>query len=79
MKTIKCRFALSDDILSTKAPNGLAILSRTFPDGEARNKALAIYTACAPLGSTIGTVVGSLLSCMFYGPLFVRAVIEYRD
>ncbi|KAJ5904229.1 hypothetical protein N7504_006612 [Penicillium tannophilum] len=44
------------------APNGLAILSRTFPDGEARNKALAIYTACAPLGSTIGTVVGSLLS-----------------
>ncbi|CDM38094.1 hypothetical protein DTO013E5_8794 [Penicillium roqueforti] len=44
------------------APNGLAILSRTFPDGDARNKALAIYTACAPLGSTIGTVVGSLLS-----------------
>ncbi|KAF3389007.1 Multidrug resistance protein Stp [Penicillium rolfsii] len=44
------------------APNGLAILSRTFPDGDARNKALGIYTACAPLGSTIGTVVGSLLA-----------------
>ncbi|KAH1351589.1 hypothetical protein KXX16_007289 [Aspergillus fumigatus] len=44
------------------APNGLAILSNTFPDGESRNKALAIYTACGPLGSTIGTVVGSLLA-----------------
>ncbi|KGO62216.1 Major facilitator superfamily domain, general substrate transporter [Penicillium expansum] len=44
------------------APNGLAILSRKFADGEARNKALAVYTACAPLGSTIGTVVGSLLA-----------------
>ncbi|EAW23430.1 MFS transporter [Aspergillus fischeri NRRL 181] len=47
------------------APNGLAILSNTFPDGDSRNKALAIYTACGPLGSTIGTVVGSLLA--FYG------------
>lgn len=44
------------------APNGLAIISNTFPDGEARHKALAVYTACAPLGSTIGTVVGSLLA-----------------
>ncbi|GFF58667.1 cephamycin export protein CmcT [Aspergillus udagawae] len=44
------------------APNGLAILSNTFPDGDSRNKALAIYTACGPLGSTIGTVVGSLLA-----------------
>ncbi|CAG8027260.1 unnamed protein product [Penicillium salamii] len=44
------------------APNGLAILSRKFEDGDARNKALAIYTVCAPLGSTIGTVVGSLLA-----------------
>ncbi|KAL4949379.1 major facilitator superfamily domain-containing protein [Aspergillus filifer] len=49
------------------APNGLAILSRTFPDGEARNKALAVYTACAPLGSTIGTVVGSLLASSAVG------------
>lgn len=47
-----------------EAPNGLAILSNTFPDGDSRNKALAIYTACGPLGSTIGTVVGSLLACM---------------
>ncbi|KAL5691359.1 hypothetical protein EMGR_006964 [Emarellia grisea] len=46
----------------SNAPNGLAILSNTFPDGESRNKALAIYTACGPLGSTIGTVVGSLLA-----------------
>ncbi|KAH2747758.1 hypothetical protein KXW10_007475 [Aspergillus fumigatus] len=44
------------------APNGLAILSNTFPDPESRNKALAIYTACGPLGSTIGTVVGSHLA-----------------
>ncbi|KAJ6101989.1 hypothetical protein N7486_004416 [Penicillium sp. IBT 16267x] len=44
------------------APNGLAILSTTFPDGDARTNALAIYTACAPLGSTIGMVIGSLLS-----------------
>ncbi|OAA56291.1 Major facilitator superfamily domain, general substrate transporter [Niveomyces insectorum RCEF 264] len=44
------------------APNGLAIISRTFPDGPSRNRALAIYTACAPLGSTIGTIVGSLLT-----------------
>ncbi|KAL7782599.1 major facilitator superfamily domain-containing protein [Trichoderma afarasin] len=49
------------------APNGLAIISRTFPDGEARNTALAIYTACAPLGSTVGTVVGSLLSSSSVG------------
>lgn len=60
-----------------KAPNGLAILSRTFPDGDARNKALAIYTACAPLGSTIGTVVGSLLSCMSYSPS--SPAIEFSD
>nr|ABV48716.1 MFS transporter [Trichoderma virens] len=49
----------------TATPNGLAIISRTFPDGKARNTALAIYTACAPLA--IGTVVGSLLSSSSVG------------
>ncbi|KAF4212373.1 hypothetical protein CNMCM8980_002990 [Aspergillus fumigatiaffinis] len=54
--------ALSGVGAGLTAPNGLAILSNTFPDGDSRNKALAIYTACGPLGSTIGTVVGSLLA-----------------
>ncbi|KZF23920.1 MFS general substrate transporter [Xylona heveae TC161] len=59
--------ALTSIDLAIQAPNGLAIISRTFADGKGRSQALALYTACAPLGSVIGTVVGALLAASSAG------------
>ena len=44
------------------APAGLAIITTTFPEGAARNKALAVYTATAATGFSLGLVFGGVLT-----------------
>ncbi|OUM42552.1 MFS transporter [Arthrobacter sedimenti] len=44
------------------APNALALITTTFPAGEARNKALALYGAMSGLGVTVGLLLGGVLT-----------------
>ena len=44
------------------APAGLSIITTTFPEGSARNKALSIYTATGATGFSLGLVIGGLLT-----------------
>jgi EmrB/QacA subfamily drug resistance transporter len=44
------------------APAGLSIISTSFPEGPARNKALSIYTATGATGFSLGLVIGGLLT-----------------
>jgi MFS family permease len=44
------------------APAGLSIITTTFAEGPARNKALSIYTATGATGFSLGLVFGGLLS-----------------
>src|SRR5437870_1449939 len=44
------------------APAGLSIITTTFAEGPARNKALSIYTATGATGFSLGLVVGGLLT-----------------
>jgi EmrB/QacA subfamily drug resistance transporter len=44
------------------APAGLAIITTTFAEGPARNKALSIYTATGATGFSLGLVIGGLLT-----------------
>jgi MFS family permease len=43
-------------------PAGLSILTTTFPEGAARNKALGVYAATGAAGFSLGLVIGGLLS-----------------
>jgi MFS family permease len=43
-------------------PAGLSILTTTFPEGAARNKALGAYAATGAAGFSLGLVLGGLLS-----------------
>jgi EmrB/QacA subfamily drug resistance transporter len=43
-------------------PAGLSILTTTFPEGAARNKALGAYAATGAAGFSLGLVIGGLLS-----------------
>jgi MFS family permease len=44
------------------APASLSMITTTFPEGPARNKALSIYTACGASGFSLGLVFGGLLT-----------------
>ena len=44
------------------APAGLSIITTTFPEGAARNRALSIYTATGATGFSLGLVVGGILT-----------------
>jgi MFS family permease len=44
------------------APASLSMITTTFPEGPARNRALAIYTACGASGFSMGLVLGGLLT-----------------
>ena len=44
------------------APAGLSIITTTFAEGPARNKALTIYTASGASGFSLGLVLGGLLT-----------------
>ena len=52
------------------APNALALIATTFPVGESRNKAMAVYGAMSALGITVGVLLGGVLT----GLLSWRAV-----
>ncbi len=42
------------------APSALSLLTRSFAEGGARNRAMAAYSAVAGLGASLGLVVGGL-------------------
>src|ERR671924_2045657 len=44
------------------APAGLSIITTTFAEGAARNRALGIYTATGASGFSLGLVLGGLLT-----------------
>lgn len=44
------------------APAGLSIITTTFPEGPARNRALSIYTSFAATGFSMGLVLSGLLT-----------------
>jgi EmrB/QacA subfamily drug resistance transporter len=44
------------------APAGLSIITTTFPEGEARNRALSIYTATGATGFSLGLVLSGVLT-----------------
>ncbi|MER6943442.1 MFS transporter [Nonomuraea sp. NPDC000554] len=44
------------------APAALSIITTTFPEGPARNKALSIFTACGASGYSLGLVLSGLLT-----------------
>src|SRR6266542_1081252 len=43
-------------------PAGLSIITTTFAEGPARNRALSIYTMCGASGFSLGLVFGGLLT-----------------
>ena len=43
-------------------PAGLSILTTTFAEGPARNRALGVYTLCGASGFSLGLVFGGLLT-----------------
>ncbi|GII59535.1 MFS transporter [Planotetraspora thailandica] len=43
-------------------PAGLSIITTTFAEGPARNRALSFYTVCGASGFSLGLVVGGLLT-----------------
>jgi EmrB/QacA subfamily drug resistance transporter len=61
------------------APAGLSIITTSFAEGPARNKALSIYTATGATGFSLGLVFGGLLTeigwrWVFFLPVGVAAV-----
>jgi predicted MFS family arabinose efflux permease len=44
------------------APAGLSIITTSFPEGPARNKALSVYTATGATGFSLGLVFGGILT-----------------
>jgi EmrB/QacA subfamily drug resistance transporter len=44
------------------APAGMSIITTTFQEGHARNRALSIYTSCAAAGFSLGLVLSGLLT-----------------
>ncbi|MFC7451184.1 MFS transporter [Rhodococcus daqingensis] len=44
------------------APTALSLIATTFPEGSPRNKAMGVYAAMSGIGSTIGLLLGGLLT-----------------
>ena len=57
------------------APAGLSIITTSFEEGPARNKALAIYTATGATGFSLGLVVGGLLTELSWRYVFFVPVV----
>lgn len=62
-------------------PAGLSILTTTFAEGPARNRALSIYSVCGASGFSLGLVLGGLLTelswrapLLFPGPVALALV-----
>src|SRR5207247_1846560 len=65
------------------APAGLSIITTTFAEGPARNKALSIYTATGATGFSLGLVFGGLLTeigwrWVFFVPVPVALITLIR-
>lgn len=61
-------------------PAGLSIITTSFAEGPARNKALLVYSGTAAAGFSLGLVVGGLLTevswrWVFYGPVLLAFAI----
>jgi MFS family permease len=61
------------------APAGLSIITTTFAEGPARNRALSIYTATGATGFSLGLVVGGILTeaswrLVFFVPVVLALV-----
>ncbi len=46
------------------APTSLALMSSTFPDGEARDRAMSIYGSAVGLAASIGLVLGGIFAAL---------------
>ncbi|MFD9717834.1 MFS transporter [Streptomyces sp. NPDC059076] len=44
------------------APTALSLIATNFPEGKPRNKAMGVYAAMAGLGSTVGLLLGGILT-----------------
>jgi MFS family permease len=53
------------------APAGLSIITTTFAEGPARNRALGIYTATGASGFSLGLVLGGLLTTVGWRWVFL--------
>ncbi|AUG81292.1 MFS transporter [Kitasatospora sp. MMS16-BH015] len=56
------------------APAGLSIITTTFPQGPARNRALSIYTTCGASGFSLGLVLSGLLTAVGWRWTFLMPV-----
>lgn len=61
-------------------PAGFSLLTTSFPEGQLRNRALAIYGAIGAGGFTLGVVVGGLLTTtswrwVFFAPVIVGVLL----
>jgi MFS family permease len=56
------------------APASLSIITTTFPEGPARNRALGIYTATGASGFSMGLVLGGLLTSVGWRWTFLLPV-----
>ena len=66
------------------APAGLSIITTTFAEGPARNKALGIYAATGASGFSLGLVLGGLLTTLgwrwvFFLPVPIAAAMSSRS
>ena len=62
------------------APAGLSIITTTFDEGPARNKALLVYAGAAAAGFSFGLVAGGLLTAIdwrwvFFAPVLVAGAL----
>ncbi len=44
------------------APTALSLVSATFPEGQPRNRAMAVYAAMSVIGGVVGLIAGGLLT-----------------
>ncbi|MER7789667.1 MFS transporter [Streptomyces sp. NPDC097640] len=44
------------------APSALSLIATNFPEGKPRNRAMGVYAAMAGLGSTVGLLLGGVLT-----------------
>ncbi|MED7949392.1 MFS transporter [Kitasatospora sp. NPDC058201] len=56
------------------APAGLSIITTTFPEGPARNRALSIYTTCGASGFSLGLVLSGVLTSVGWRWTFLMPV-----
>jgi MFS family permease len=53
------------------APAGMSLITTTFREGAARNRALSIYTSCAAAGFSLGLVLSGLLTELSWRATFL--------